>query len=189
MDFNPWHFSEMLFHCAADVSCVEADIDIFKYLAPEEMRTLWRLYNNRVCYTHANSALSAAERLPEAYDLVKDVISRADEAVAGNEVAADLRFGHDSGLMPLMTIFKIEGWDIEATLDNAHLYWNASLRTTMASNLQMIFYKSSKSEAVLVKLLFNEKEVRISGLEPVSGPYYRWKDLKQHLQARICTAD
>ncbi len=188
MDFNPWHFSEMLFHCAADVSCIEADLDIFRYLTPDEMRTLHKLYNNRVCCTHANSALSAAERLPEAYDLVDDFISRAEDALAGNEVAADFRFGHDSGLMPLITIFNIEGWDIETTLDNAHLYWNASLRTPMASNFQMIFYKSSKSDVILVKLLLNEKEVRVSGLESFCGPYYKWNGLKQHLQARICTA-
>ena len=36
---------------------------------------------------------------------------------------------------------------------------------------------------VLVKVLYNEKEVTFPGLEPVSGPYYEWTALRAHFIA------
>ena len=50
----------------------------------------------------------------------------------------------------------------------------------MASNLQMVFYRNAAGE-VLVKVLYNEREMRIRGLEPVPWPYYRWADLRARL--------
>ena len=54
----------------------------------------------------------------------------------------------------------------------------------MASNLQMVFYRSKKGD-VIVKLLYNEQETVIPGLEPFSGPYYRWTELREYLLSRI----
>lgn len=50
----------------------------------------------------------------------------------------------------------------------------------MAANLQMVFYRNAAGE-VLVKVLYNEREMRIRGLEPVPWPYYRWADLRARL--------
>ena len=52
----------------------------------------------------------------------------------------------------------------------------------LAGNLQLVFYRSRKaSDPVLVKVLLNEKERRINGIEPVSGPYYRWEDVRSKI--------
>ena len=51
----------------------------------------------------------------------------------------------------------------------------------MASNLQIIFYRNKKGD-VLVKFLYQEKERLLRGLEPVTGPYYRWEDVKSNLE-------
>ena len=45
----------------------------------------------------------------------------------------------------------------------------------------MVFYRNAAGE-VLVKFLYNERETRIRGLEPVAGVYYRWDDLLSTLQ-------
>ena len=45
----------------------------------------------------------------------------------------------------------------------------------------MVFYRNAAGE-VLVKVLYNEREMRIRGLEPVPWPYYRWADLLSTLQ-------
>ena len=50
----------------------------------------------------------------------------------------------------------------------------------MAANLQMAFYRNDAGD-VLVKVLHNENEVRLRGLEAVSGPYYRWSDVRARL--------
>ena len=57
--------------------------------------------------------------------------------------------------------------------------WYAFFQVPMATNCQMIFYQNKKGE-VLTKVLYNEKEILIPGIEPVSGPYYRWDELKAH---------
>ena len=46
----------------------------------------------------------------------------------------------------------------------------------MASNIQMVLYRNDSGEC-LVKVLYNEREVCLKGLMPVSGPYYRWGDV------------
>jgi hypothetical protein len=42
-----------------------------------------------------------------------------------------------------------------------------------------VFYRNNKGE-VLTKILYNEKEITIPGIEPVSGPYYSWPALRTH---------
>ena len=37
----------------------------------------------------------------------------------------------------------------------------------------------------MLKIYYNEEETPVRGLTPVQGPYYRWSDLKAHLQRRI----
>ena len=51
----------------------------------------------------------------------------------------------------------------------------------MASNLQLVFYRDANGE-ILVKALYNEREMRIKGLTPLSGPYYRWRDVEEKLK-------
>ena len=54
---------------------------------------------------------------------------------------------------------------------------------TMASNLQLVFYRNDKGD-VIVKVLYNEGEVRLRGVMPVCGPYYSWHDMKARLMRR-----
>ncbi len=183
--FTHIFFVEMLYQCAANVTCLETDLDIFKYLTMDEIITLQRIHNNRIYATHGNSAGSAKYRLPDLYLLVNDMISKADEAIEGNGTAADLRFGHDSGLMPLNVFFNLEGFDTEVTLENAHEYFNCSFKSPMAANLHIVLYRSKKSDVILAKVLFNEQETKVSGLEPVSGPYYDWNKLSAFLKSRL----
>jgi hypothetical protein len=106
-------------------------------------------------------------------------------------VAADLRFGHDSALLPLAGLIGIEGvsrrYKVGEAWKNGYYLWE---NICMCSNLQMVFYRNKKGE-ILVKMLYNEKERSIAqcfipGVEipqPVTGPYYRWQDLRAYLAA------
>lgn len=112
--------------------------------------------------------------------LLADFVVRADEALKeGSNMAADLRFGHDTALLPLVGHIRIEGMENWAAFDQVNSVWNSSLSICMASNLQMIFYRN-KAGDVLVKMLYNEKETTIPALKTVSGPYYKWSDLRQY---------
>ena len=117
--------------------------------------------------------------------MLADFIKRAEEALEDDsEVAADLRFGHDTSLLPLVGHMRIEGMDNWLAFDQVNKVWNASNSICMASNLQMVFYRNKKGD-VLVKLLYNEKETTIPSLSTYIGPYYRWDDLQKYLKSLL----
>ena len=117
--------------------------------------------------------------------LLKDFIDRADKAMEkDSEIAADLRFGHDTGLLPLVGHMRIEKMDNWAAFDEVNSVWNSSLSICMASNLQMIFYRNRQGQ-VLVKMLYNETETTIPALETFSGPYYKWEELRDYLTSLL----
>ena len=123
--------------------------------------------------------------------LVEDFVDRADKAISSGNVAADLRFGHDSALLPLAGLIGLEGvsgrYKVGDAWNNGYYLWE---NICMGSNLQMVFYRNSKGE-ILVKMLYNEVERTISDCfipgvsipQPVSGPYYSWPDLREYLVA------
>ena len=146
----------------------------------------WYKGENAAVYTMVGNSVEFGDNVCwAARDLARDIIDRADAALAdGSSTAADLRFGHDSGIMPLACLMDLAGagdriHNVEAT-DS----WQSFHQVCMATNLQMVFYRKRGAEP-LVKLYYNEAETLINGLEPVQGPFYRWSDLKAHLERRI----
>ena len=122
------------------------------------------------------------------FPILRHVIDRADEALSGgSHRAADLRYGHDIGLVPLCTLMRLAGFDRVRDFNEAADNWNTSAEVCMAANLQLVFFAPKKAlsagedlsaEDVLVKFLYNEKETGIPALTPVSGPYYRWSEVR-----------
>ena len=108
--------------------------------------------------------------------LLKDFVAKAEEALKeDSNVAADLRFAHDSGFLPICGLLGIEGFPVHS-IEEAARSWNASEVIPMCANVQMIFYEGKGD--VLVKVLVNEQEEHLGGLTPVESYYYRWEDLK-----------
>lgn len=109
-------------------------------------------------------------------NLLKDFVAKADDALRqDSDVAADLRFAHDSAFLPLCSLLGIPGYPT-CTIKEAYRNWNVADAVPMCSNLQMVFYWGKGD--VLVKVLVNEKETTLNGLTPVQGVYYRWNDIK-----------
>ena len=146
----------------------------------------WYKGENAGTYTVIGNSIEYGDNVSwAARDLVRDIIDRADAALAdGSATAADLRFGHDSGIMPLVCLMDIAGAGDRFHNAEASDHWQSFRQVSMAANLQMVFYHKPGAEP-LVKICYNEAETLINGLEPVQGPYYRWSDLKAHLERRI----
>lgn len=112
--------------------------------------------------------------------LLKDVVVKADEAMkSDSDIAADLRFAHDSGLLPMCQLLGIEGFPTY-TIREAHKQWNMADVVPMCSNLQMVFYKGKK-EDILVRVMLNEAPAVIPSMTPVNEIYYRWSDIRDHI--------
>lgn len=116
--------------------------------------------------------------------ILNDMIRTAEEAMAGNGHCADFRFGHDSGVGPLAAILEIGDYAKELHIADSPDEWPAYRNLCMCSNIQLIFYRNKAGE-VLVKVLFNEKEVLIGESCPTYyGPYYKWEDFRDFVSAK-----
>ncbi len=158
---------------------LDEDPNIFRHFTLDELYAAW-------CHdtvTHYNSMCATVEngrgRDIVGQRILRDIVEKADEALEGNDHAADLRFGHDTGLSPLLSLLRLEGLEQPHRCADAPSFWYGFRQMPMASNLQMIFYRNKKGE-VLVKLLRNERETVIPALQTVQGPYYDWTTLRQY---------
>lgn len=162
------------------------DIFVSSYFTPEEMFSITKLNSCRIYSEMVNAAESEGRRIAMADDLLEDFIVKANAAVsAKSDVAAELRFAHDVSVMPLAGLMGIEGCSEMWPLEEVWMHWMAADFTPMACNLQMVFYRKPGSKDVLVKFLLNEQERLLNDVKPVSGPYYRWKDVRRHLAGRL----
>ena len=158
-------------------------VDIYrKYFTPEELVYFWAGGNDSLYRMWGGSQENGDVIRYAIRPLLMDFVEKADAAIQpGSHRAADLRFGHDTSVLPLAALLGID--DVQHRVmpyREAHnMGWYAFFQVPMATNCQMIFYKNKKGE-VLTKVLYNEKEVEFPELKAVSGPYYRWEELRAH---------
>lgn len=154
-------------------------IDVGGLLTDEEFALLWEID------AYARLRQYLAYRTP-CSSIVDDIVAKADRRLAERKRGADLRFGHDHVVMSLMMIMNIAG---SGNLPGATQDFICSFRTyqsPMAANIQFVFYvpKRGKSGDALVKVLLNGEESSIGSIDAVSGPYYKWTDVKEYFAAR-----
>lgn len=185
---DPYEFCEDLFSCATytETMDLEGTVDIHSFFTLDELFIL-AANDSDVFYTeNSNSLLYGDVTAKQGIRTLRDIIAKADEAISENSHrAADLRFTHDTALLPLCALMSFSGMDLRLEQTSAHEQWCAGDMIPMGSNLQMVFYRSRKSPDILVKLLYNEQERQFRPLQAVSGTYYRWNDLKEYFEARI----
>ena len=181
---DPHLFVAELFELASAFQSLDRELgglDIYDYFTRDEMLALARYWNCNYYLRMGNSAELGDSIVAAAERLAKDIVDRADEALRGGNVCADLRFGHDSGLFPLAGLLGVEGAGERVPASESWKHCQLWRQMPMASNIQMVLYRNDFGEC-LVKVLYNEHEVHLKGLKPVSGPYYRWDDVV----SRIC---
>ena len=156
--------------------------DVFRFFSFDELIGQWIIKNNHFYCQYGNSIEAEKFVSERAYPIVQDIIKKADEAIA-SDIAADLRFGHDMWLVPLVSYMGLKDFAAQVNPLDAHECWNVTKASQFASNLQIVFYRN-KSDEILVKFLYNEQETFLNDLESVSGPYYRWADVRRYLLER-----
>lgn len=172
----------------------------------EEQTPLWDLFTEETMRPYAyqkdadwflkygyNDVTDGAGPM-RARHLLRNILQSADTAICYGRPSANLRFGHDVVVVPLMVLMNIDSLGTKVN-DFAELpgFWELGTLTPMAANVQMIFYRpvsagSFSAEDVLVKVLLNEHEATLP-LAAVSGPYYRWSDVRKYLYDRMAGGD
>jgi hypothetical protein len=180
------HLANLVFQAAINMSNLNhlkiAMMDIF---TPDEVFTFWQSFNVQMYSLVGPSTLNGKSALKSAIPLLKDIVDCADAAINNNDVSADFRFGHDSYIIPLLAVMDIQGMNLqEPDPDKLYSAWCTFKASPMGTNLQMIFYKNSSRDDILVKFLQCERETAIPVKTDVA-PYYHWKDVREYYQKKI----
>lgn len=173
-----------LFEIAANMQSHDTDIELYSLFTDEETYDQWRMRNIGWYLDYAAAPQTGAIMPFSQLNLLKNIIETADTV---RQTQATLRFGHEVCVMPLACLLELGqcGAQVE-NLDTLDRVWRNYRIFPMACNIQLVFYRPKKGKKgdVLVKALLNEREMTMPG-KPVSGPYYRWDDLRQYYLERI----
>lgn len=171
-------FMTELFAVASILQDAPLDVTLYDLFTDEEIYSLWRLQNLNQYLRKGPSALAGDLAASIAKPLLRDFLACADAAVAGGSLAADFRFGHGEGLMPLAALMQLSGaCTAESDPDRIEQVWQDFRITPMAGNIQWIFYRNAKRE-VLVRVLLNEREVTLP-IDSPTAPYYDWRKVRK----------
>ena len=148
----------------------------------DELDRMWQI-DNALWYIQYGACKLNGGRQPYSQRyLLRQLIADADSCLRLDRPGAQLRFGHDTVLLPLVCLTGINGYDLET--DNleeleAKGWWCSSV-FPMGANVQFIFYRSNpKDQDVLIKVLLNEQEATLP-IPTDQAPYYRWSDFRQY---------
>ena len=179
-------FQGAVYSVAKVAEAFDIDDNLFRYL-PFGNVVRFHEQNFLPAYLNqCNSELNGPLRLPLNKPLADILVQQADEVIAGTRRnAADLTFGHDWPFLGLVCYLGLEGVSEKLSIEEAAANWLPAYYCPFATNLQMIFYRSRKSDRILVKFLHNERESHIPALQAVEGPYYDWNDVKAYLSRRV----
>lgn len=164
-------------------------VDNLDYLFTEDERAqLWRASNIRRYALTGPSKPYGDVIVSGIYPFVENVITTADRAIEQGDEQATLRFAHDVTVIPFAAILGIKCANtVSDDWANIGYKWRINEVTPMGANIQMIFYRSKRSDEILVKIMHNEREQILdsSVATPLESVYYRWEDIREYLQSKI----
>lgn len=164
-----WDFTSYLYFFAAGMKSLDTDLEFYDIFTPEERVALWKADNFQF-YWYAWPTRFGY--MP----IVKDIIAMADERLASGKKGADLRFGHDYTILPLMMLLDLDGMGHEVTDPDDISSWCRTSQVPMGANVHFVFYRN-KDGNVIFKVLHNGHEATI-GLDTDTWPYYSWDAFK-----------
>lgn len=182
-----------LFDIAANSVSHGPQSDIANIFSPLEIHEQWLRTNAFWFWRSGNWSVTGGKAANNHVALLHDIVNSADTALMSPRQSVNLRFGHESILMPLVILFEIDDFarpypSLESLVSpSGDGDWRNYQVFPMAANIQLIFYRPKSGDYtpddILVKAMLNEREVRLPA-EPVSGSYYRWCDLRERYLAK-----
>ena len=158
--------------------------DLFQ---PDELYKMWQIDNALWYIQHGACKLNGGKQPTSQRFLLRQLIADADSCIKLDRPGAQLRFGHETVLLPLVCLIGINGYDLATdNLDEleAKGWWCSSV-FPMGANLQFIFYRSSpKDSDVLLKVLLNEQEATLP-VPTDCAPYYHWSDVRSYCMKKL----
>ena len=157
--------------------------NVFRHLSEEVTYYYWNKTVHEIYIEHGNSVEFGADRMPRTEPLVRDILTKADEALTRRTVCADLKFGHDYPLVALAGYFGLEEVGARLSFDEIAGKWYSPRNVPLASNMQLAFYRNAQGR-VLVKFVYNSVERHLYDLKAVESVYYDWEEVKARFMPR-----
>lgn len=162
-------------------------IDFLEIFSYEDIHQFWQKENAWWYFMYGPSLLNGGKQPYTQRYLLRQIIQEADSCLRLKNPGTQLRFGHETMILPLTCLMEINGFglqtmNLEELEDNG---WWACIVFPMASNLQLIFYRSDYYDKdILVKVLLNEEEATLP-IKSDTAPYYKWKDVRRYYLSKI----
>ena len=174
-------FMRGLYDVAISVQDIDSlNADILSIFDIDELTGLWKASNYMQYIANAKSPVSMNSGTESVKPLLTEIVERADEMLASGEVAVDLRFGHDTDLLRLVSLIDLDGKGIELEdPDEAAEKWRNFEISPMGANLQLIFFRNKGGNVIVLPRL-NEIPVAISDVPQVASGFYDWDLLKTY---------
>ena len=178
-----------LFQLASDLQDTDISnkLTLYDIFTEEELYLNWKKKNTE-WYLGWSFCPTNGGRMPYSQRfLLRNIIERADSCIQLTHPGANLRYGHDTALLPLICLLGVNGYDLNTT-DLEQLEqrgWIDYHVIPMAGNLQIVFYRKNPADKdVLIKVLLNENEATLP-LQTDVAPYYHWNDFRNYYLQRI----
>ena len=155
--------------------------DLFDY---DESYRIWKIGNARWYIGWGAADVNGAVQPYAQRNLLRRLIEDADKVLPQPNSKVELRFGHETVLLPLICLLDINGYgfttnDLEQLEPNGWINYRIF---PMSCNLQLVFYRRSpkdRADDVLFKVLLNENEATLP-LPTNQATYYRWGDFRRY---------
>ena len=178
-----------LFQLASDLQDTDISnkLTLYDIFTEEELYMNWKKKNTE-WYLGWSFCPTNGGKMPYSQRfLLSNIIERADSCIQLAHPGANLRYGHDTALLPLICLLGVNGYDLNTT-DLEQLEqrgWVDYHMIPMAGNLQIVFYRKNPADKdVLIKVLLNENETTLP-LQTDVAPYYHWNDFRNYYLQRI----
>lgn len=154
----------------------QCNVSLADAFTEDELKALWECDNAKYYMERGPGINPVYPSEQYGVYVLEDFIDRAVEDLAQDRPMVRLRFGHDGCMMVLYAVMGLPGWsDPAKDYSDVKNVWQ-NYNVPMASNVQMVFYRGSQPDDILVRLYINEK-VQAMPFEEVGEGFYRWNDV------------
>ena len=157
------------------------DMPDLAFLFDERERyDLWQRNNFEWYYEKGPSPLSGECMYKLGRNLLENFVLTADTVIASGRPCVSLRYGHDTNLAPFAALMGCDALthptrDWQAIADTYRTY----RLIPMCGNVQLVFYRKTGSDDILVRVLLNERDVTLP-VRTDKAPFYPWEDLRAY---------
>lgn len=174
-------FMRSLYDVAISVQDIDSlDVDILSIFDKDELTGLWKASNYMQYAANAKSPETMGSGPESVKPLLTEIVERADEMLASSQTKVDLRFGHDTDLLRLVSLIDADGRGVELEdPEEIAEKWRNFEISPMGANIQFVFFKNKAGNVIVLPRL-NERPVSISDVPQAFPGYYDWDLLKTY---------